>query len=772
MIYKFQKGSFSPWYESIQDYSRPTYGDYLDLFQNVQETLSKNKRKISTELKRPSVESLTKEQQKDLKELETIAKFNIEHNTNLYKIEQIPEAEKLLEDKQSALETEEWKKQHPKRATIIDAINAASTAAYGDSPYVNNLRSKGLYNQANDVEQTLDKKKGVISGILLATPLFLSGIAADFSTGLLGGLGKFGGGLITSEVAGKGGERVGQWIDQKVGLNNTFKPILKWTGYLGGWAPGAKLGYDLAKSGLSNVFRNQIARTGSTNVPKWIASDKMREDIIKDAMKAGWTPKSRVYNSKQLSNIDDQGYGMAFKNGGVIKLQAAGIVPRIARNVIPKTFSRIDPWMIDWMKPGTDDFTIREYLNAASEIGRVRAKDPGGIGVDMYRQIVSPTSSSRDLVFDLGAKVGSIMGDGFDYTNIVTPERMREMIRRVSDHPFVQKLQGFVINPNSQYGQTHSIRSSSDGTVQSKVINMPFDIDHMYWDASDPYLSPELALSIRSSSSDGSVDPKSIFEDLSPFISTDKISDVLNTHTKYVDGKYIPDKDLFSTLSSLYERYKLNNPERAQTLEDQWLQLEKDAANQQRGRRMFSPINDPELAESRIVETNKSADSEKVTLHMGAKYGINVDDSGRKIITPGHNIEVIPVLRFEKNPTTGQIESVPVRSSGNLMHKNQLVYNDGKFKWGWSGEKSLVAPLTESSYNDAYQLFSDDILNPLNKSIKRINDTQGTQIRPATMVQPSFDAFAPNAGYGYGIAKPFVNRDLVLLRYNTIPSKQ
>ena len=63
-----------------------------------------------------------------------------------------------------------------------------------------------------------------------------------------------------------------------------------------------------------------------------------------------------------------------------------------------------------------------------------------------------------------------------------------------------------------------------------------------------------------------------------------------------------------------------------------------NTANQQRGRRMTSPVFDPNLAESRVVETNKSADSEKVTLHMGAKYGIDVDDSGRKIITPGRFI--------------------------------------------------------------------------------------------------------------------------------------
>ena len=112
----------------------------------------------------------------------------------------------------------------------------------------------------------------------------------------------------------------------------------------------------------------------------------------------------------------------------------------------------------------------------------VTERDPGGLGVPIYRQQIDPYADSytRDKIWQLGTMVKPIMGDGFDYTNIATPERMREMIRRVSKHPFVQNLQGFVINPNSNYGVQHNVQYSRDNTNQTKVINTPFDISHMY----------------------------------------------------------------------------------------------------------------------------------------------------------------------------------------------------------------------------------------------------------------------------------------------------
>ena len=172
------------------------------------------------------------------------------------------------------------------------------------------------------------KRDGATGAAIFASSMAMAPLAGEFATyGALGGLGRIAGGMAGSAVMGKIGEFGGRWLDNKLNTGNTFENVLGIGLSFPGWGVGSRIGYGTAKNAVSRIAQNQVRKTGTFNIPKWIATDNMMKDILSDAYRRGWYPRKNTYNFKQLSNIDDQGYGFAFKNGGILKGQHGILTP-------------------------------------------------------------------------------------------------------------------------------------------------------------------------------------------------------------------------------------------------------------------------------------------------------------------------------------------------------------------------------------------------------------------------------------------------------------
>lgn len=250
--------------------------------------------------------------------IEQIAKYNREHGTNFWKMSQVLEYDK----QQAQQKTQDKKKSfweilagHPESAGEAILNKTIETANNAELPETR----KKIYND------TAISELGTTVGSLLTLPML-----GEFSTyGLLGGSARLTGSMTGSDALNWGGGKVGGWVDKKLGTG-FFEPVLSLAGLLKGWNVGGKYGYGAAKKILSNQMTRQMAKHGNMNIPKWWASKNMQRDVfLSDPygkhVYDQWMKYNRnrpyTHPSKQLSNIDDQDYGFAFKNGGILKGQ-------------------------------------------------------------------------------------------------------------------------------------------------------------------------------------------------------------------------------------------------------------------------------------------------------------------------------------------------------------------------------------------------------------------------------------------------------------------
>ena len=267
---------------------------------------------------------LTPEQQKQLQDVEAVAHFNRQTGADIARPDQIPEAEKYFEDEKAAAEMKDYEKEHPWMAGLYRSA-VSGDPIYGNisSPYTNWLRYQGKNNAAREYQKRDDMVGSVAAGSSILLPWMLNGIAADFSGGLLSGLGKFGGGWLSSELFGKIGKRGGRWLDKQFGWNNKLEPALEWAGYIRGWNPGSKIGYGLSK----NVLRRQLARNfrnfGKSSIPNWWAGNQMKMDILNDAFNAGYK-----YYPKSYPQI-----AISYKKGGILKGQNGMFISPITNQI-------------------------------------------------------------------------------------------------------------------------------------------------------------------------------------------------------------------------------------------------------------------------------------------------------------------------------------------------------------------------------------------------------------------------------------------------------
>ena len=208
--------------------------------------------------------------------------------------------------------TGEWNKATNRNARMAKYV-AEELGEDGNEAFFNSYIKDG----AEGVSRLLQG-----AGIAFGAGTLVGNIGAR---GLLGGIGTTAGQFAGSDALSWGGSKVGGWLDNKLGTR-FFEPALSLAGLLKGWNVGAKYGYGAAKNILSKQMARQIKKYGNINIPKWWASDRMKTDIVNDAMRAGWTPKS-TNNAEEFrfklpeNTIEDQGYGFAFKNGGILKGQ-------------------------------------------------------------------------------------------------------------------------------------------------------------------------------------------------------------------------------------------------------------------------------------------------------------------------------------------------------------------------------------------------------------------------------------------------------------------
>lgn len=212
--------------------------------------------------------------------------------------------------------TGEWSKGANRNARMAKYV-AEELGLDGNEEFLNSYIKDGTEGISNLLEG-------------LGTTLGAGVLAGNIGTyGLLGGIGTTVGQFAGSDALNWGGGKVGGWVDKKLGTG-FFEPVLSLAGLLKGWNVGGKYGYGAAKKILSNQMTRQMAKHGNMNIPKWWASKNMQRDVfLSDPygkhVYDQWMKYNRnrqyTHPSKQLSNIDDQGYGFAFKNGGILKGQ-------------------------------------------------------------------------------------------------------------------------------------------------------------------------------------------------------------------------------------------------------------------------------------------------------------------------------------------------------------------------------------------------------------------------------------------------------------------
>ena len=204
-----------------------------------------------------------------------------------------------------------------KEAAGLQAKYTVEELAKGlaDERELNEYEQKDIQDRANSayLKASNDTKKllnGVGTASLLTgitIPALGNSLITGISTkGALGGVSRFIGGWAGSDVLGYGGSRAGKWLDKKFDTGHKFETGLGIAAAIPGWTIGERLGYSLGKGILRNQLRNSFRKYGRDTIKNWWASDEMKWDLVKDAMKKGWTYKPRTYNPLQLSNVEDQ----------------------------------------------------------------------------------------------------------------------------------------------------------------------------------------------------------------------------------------------------------------------------------------------------------------------------------------------------------------------------------------------------------------------------------------------------------------------------------
>lgn len=199
---------------------------------------------------------------KKFSDIEYIAKYNLDHNTNFHTIDQIEEHRKQLEDERSAAEMDKLKQTHPYLARMASDYPVDSSGVASSSGYTNLLRSQGRWNAANEMQRD-EALRGM--SIALNAPLFGPDIAA---AGLLGGGLRIIGGSIGSWAGSKYLGDIGKLGDELIQKHNPNYDhhYLENTGLIGGSLLGWGTGSNALYRG-SMPFAARLAGKMRGNIP-------------------------------------------------------------------------------------------------------------------------------------------------------------------------------------------------------------------------------------------------------------------------------------------------------------------------------------------------------------------------------------------------------------------------------------------------------------------------------------------------------------------------
>ena len=174
------------------------------------------------------------------KEIEQIAKYNRDNNTNFYTLAQIQEHQKKLQELEQAKTIASNPDQEDVRDAYISALNPQTT-------------------EDVDKIRKWDKDAATTNAIGLAAV----GTIPEMATfGVVPGLTRYGLGLITGHYGSQAGTAAGGWLDDKLGTK-VFSPALGFVGGLAGYGMGADMATGIGRIPLWKTYKPL-----STNAPQ------------------------------------------------------------------------------------------------------------------------------------------------------------------------------------------------------------------------------------------------------------------------------------------------------------------------------------------------------------------------------------------------------------------------------------------------------------------------------------------------------------------------